>query len=132
MAAGVAGVASYGVDCSIFDFFDDAYMVGDAFLTVFVGVVPIEKDDVTEVGSIGVILPLFTSFKPILTNIADSEAGYNTVFEVAAFIGTPTDEDCTPIYSLVKTVPSPVGFTAYITNLGKGDSNKVALTSYAV
>lgn len=104
-------------------------MVRDAVLADLVGVVPVEEDYVTGIGSVGVILPLFTGFEPVLACIADCEAGDDTVFEVATFIGTPTDEDCTPVHSLVKTVPSPVGFTAYITNLGKGDSNKVALTA---
>ena len=117
MAAGVAGVAFYGVDGVVFDFFDDTDVVGDAILTTFVGVIPIEKDDIARAGRVGVILPLFTGFEPILTNIADSEAGQDAVFEVAALIGTPTDEDGTPIYSLVKAVPSPIGFTADIADL---------------
>ena len=107
--AGIVGVAFYGVDCVVFDLFDAADMVGDAVLTAFVGVVPIEEDDVTGVGSVGVILPLFTGFEPVFTYVSDGEAGYDTVFEVAALIGTPTGEDCAQIYSLVKTVPSPVG-----------------------
>ena len=60
LTAGVAGVAFYGVDCAVFDLFDDADMVGNAVLTAFVGEVPIEEDDITGAGRVGVILPLFT------------------------------------------------------------------------
>ena len=114
LTAGVAGVTFYGIDDAVFDFFDNAYMVRDAVLTAFVGVVPIEKDDVTGVGSIGVILPLVTGFEPVLACVADCKAGNNTAFKVSTFIGTPTDKDCTPIYSLVETVPSLAGFPTYI------------------
>ena len=75
LAAGVGGVAFYSVDGAVVDLFDDADVVGDAVLAAFFRVVPIEEDDVTWVGGIGIILPLLTSFKPILTNIADSEVG---------------------------------------------------------
>ena len=92
-------------------------MVRDAVLADLVGVVPVEEDYVTGIGSVGVILPLFTGFEPVLACVADCKAGDNTVFEVAAFIGTPTDKDCTPINSLVKAVPLPVGFAADIADL---------------
>ena len=129
LAAGVAGVTFYGVYDAVFDLFDYSDMVGDAVLAALVGVVPVEKDDVAGVGGVGVVLPLVAFFEPVFTDIADGEAGENTVFQVAAFIGTPTDEDCTLIYSLVKTVPSPVGFTAYIANLGEGNCDEITLTA---
>ena len=104
MAAGVAGVAFYGVDDTVFHLFDDADMVGDAVLTAFVGVVPIEEDDVTGVGSVGVILPLVTGFEPVLACVADCKAGNNTAFKVSTFICTPTDKDCTPVHSFIEAI----------------------------
>ena len=127
LTAGVAGVAFYGVDYAVFDFFDNAYMVRDAVLAAFFGVVPIEEDDITGVGSVGVILPLFTGFEPVLACVADCKAGYDTVFEVATFVCTPTDEDCTPVYSSIEAVPSPVGFATDITHLGEGHCDEIPL-----
>ena len=117
LAAGVAGVAFYGVDDAVFDFFDNADMVGDAVLSSFFGVVPIEEDNVSGVGGVGVVLPLVTILEPVLANIADGEAGENTVFQIATLIGTPTDKDGTPIYSFIEAVPSPVGFATDIADL---------------
>ena len=73
MAAGVGGVAFYGIDYAVLDLFDDTDMVGDAVLTAFVGVVPIEEDDVTGVRGVGVVLPLVAILEPFLTNIANGK-----------------------------------------------------------
>ena len=103
-------------------------MVRDAVLSHMVGLIPIEEYDVAGVWGVGVVLSLGAFIKPILACVADSKSRYDAVFKVAAFVGTPTDEDCTPVHSLIKAVPSPIGFTTDIVHLVEGNCNEIPLT----
>lgn len=89
-------------------------MVGDTVLTAFVGVIPIEGDDITGIRGVGVVLPLVTIFEPILTRVADGKTGKNAVFKKATLVGALTDKDGTPAYSLIEAVPTAVGVTTRI------------------
>lgn len=104
-------------------------MLGDAVLTAVFGVDPIKENDVTRVGSAGVILPLVAFFEPVFANIADGEGGKNIILKVAALVGAPTNKYCTPIHSFIEAVPSPIDLTADIADLRECNGNEIALSA---
>lgn len=82
----IAGVAFDGVDIAVFDFLNDANMVGEAVLGAAVAlVVPVEVDDHAGDRFDGTVHPLSFCLEPIHTDTADCGVGDDACFEVAAF-----------------------------------------------
>lgn len=105
-AAAIAGVALDGVDNAVFDFLDDANMIGLTVLRAGAAlVVPIEEDNHAGRGLHGVIRPLSTLLEPLDTIDTSCELRNDTDIDVSAFICAPTDEAGTPLHTAAKAVP---------------------------
>ena len=105
-AAAIAGVALDGVDNAVFDFLDDANMIGLAVLRARASpVIPIEKDNHAGRGLHGVIRPLPTLPEPLDTVDTACELRNDTGIDVSAFICAPTDEAGAPLHAAAEAVP---------------------------
>ena len=105
-AAAVAGVALDGVDNAVFDFLDDANMIGLAVLRARAAlIIPIEEDDHAGRGLHGVIRPLPTLPEPLDTVDTACELRNDTGVDIAAFVRTPADEAGAPLHAAAEAVP---------------------------
>lgn len=105
-AAAIAGVALDGVDNAVFDFLDDADMIGLTVLQAGAAlVVPIEEDNHAGRGLHRVIRPLSTLPEPLYTVDTACELRNDTGVDIAAFICTPADEAGAPLHAAAEAVP---------------------------
>lgn len=105
-AAAIAGVALDGVDNAVFDFLDDANMIGLTVLRAGAAlVVPIEEDNHAGRGLHGVIRPLPTLPEPLDAVDTACELRNDTGVDIAAFICTPADEAGAPLHAAAEAVP---------------------------
>ena len=105
-AAAIAGVALDGVDNAVFDFLDDANMIGLTVLRAGAAlVVPIEEDNHAGRGLHGVIRPLPTLPEPLDAVDTACELRNDTGVDIAAFICTPADEAGAPLHTAAEAVP---------------------------
>ena len=105
-AAAVAGVALDGVDKAVFDFLDDANMIGLAILRARAAlIIPIEEDDHAGRGLHGVIRPLPTLPEPLDTVDTACELRNDTGVDIAAFVCAPADEAGAPLHTAAEAVP---------------------------
>ena len=105
-AAAVAGVALDGVDNAVFDFLDDANMIGLTVLRAGAApVIPIEKDNHAGRGLHGVIRPLPTLPEPLDTVDTACELRNDTGVDIATFVRTPADEAGAPLHAAAEAVP---------------------------
>ena len=128
----VAGVTFDGVDVTVFDFFDDADVIGLAVLA-FAFAVPVEVDDVAggwDVGDglaggvgAGGLLPTIAVLEPLDTGAAAGGFGQGAVLDVAALVGAPGDEAGAPLHAARVAHVGPVGLAA-VAHLGQGNGNK--------
>ena len=56
--------------------------------------------------------------EPVDSPFTSGEFGNDTGLDIAALVGTPTDKAGAPVHTLSKAVPAPIGFAAYIADLG--------------
>ena len=130
----ITRVAFDGVDVAVFDFLDDAYMIGFSVLA-FAGTVPVEVDEVAggrDVGDgfalgvgVGGLLPSVTADEPVYTGAAARGFGQGAVLNVAALVGAPGDEASAPLHAARVAHVGPVDLAGG-PHLGQGDGNKVA------
>lgn len=105
-AAAIAGVALDGVDNAVFDFLDDANMIGLTVLRAGAAlVVPIEENNHAGRGLHGVIRPLPTLPEPLDAVDTACELRNDTGVDIAAFICTPADEAGAPLHAAAEAVP---------------------------
>ena len=105
-AAAIAGVALDGVDNAVFDFLDDADMIGLTVLQAGAAlVVPIEEDNHAGRGPHRVIRPLSTLPEPLYTVDTSGELGNDTGVDLAAFVRAPDYEAGTPLHAAAEAVP---------------------------
>ena len=105
-AAAIAGVALDGVDNAVFDFLDDADMIGLTVLRAGAAlVVPIEEDNHAGRGLHGVIRPLSTLPEPLDTVDTARELWNNAGVDIAAFVRAPADEAGAPLHAAAEAVP---------------------------
>lgn len=117
-AAAIAGVALDGVDNAVFDFLDDTDMVGLTILRAGAAlVVPIEEDNHAGNRLGGAIQPLSTLLKPLHAISATGKFRADTRVDIAALVGAPADKAGTPFHTASKSIPRPVRFPAYISDL---------------
>lgn len=102
----ITGVALDGVDNAIFDFLDDANMIGLTVLWAGTAlVVPIEEDNHAGRGLHGVIRPLPTLPEPLDTVDTACELRNDTGVDIPAFVCAPADEAGAPLHAAAETVP---------------------------
>lgn len=124
----IAGVAFDGVDIAVFDFLNDANMVGEAVLGAAVAlVVPVEVDDHAGDRFDGTVHPLSFCLEPIHTDTAACGVGDDACFEVAALVSAPADKAMAPCHSALESIPAPVGFTAHIADLRQRNHDNIAV-----
>lgn len=105
-AAAIAGVALDGVDNAVFDFLDDANMIGLTVLRAGAAlVVPIEEDNHAGRGLHRVICPLPTLPEPLDTVDTARELRNNAGVDIAAFVRAPADEAGAPLHAAAEAVP---------------------------
>lgn len=105
-AAAVAGVALDGVDNAVFDFLDDANMIGLAVLRARAAlIIPIEEDDHAGRGLHDVIRPLPTLPEPLDTVDTARKLRNNAGVDIAAFVRAPADEAGAPLHTAAEAVP---------------------------
>ena len=105
-AAAIAGVALDGVDNAVFDFLDDANMIGLTVLRAGAAlVVPIEEDNHAGRGLHGVIRPLPTLPEPLDAVDTSGELGNDTGVDIASFVCAPADEAGAPLHTAAEAVP---------------------------
>ena len=127
-AAAIAGVALDGVDNAVFDFLDDANMIGLTVLRAGAAlVVPIEEDNHAGRGLHGVIRPLPTLPEPL--DAVDTSRIFrdNAGFDIATLICTPRNEASAPFYTASEAIPRPIRLTAHIAHLRKSDGDNLIL-----
>lgn len=118
LPAGIAGVSLHDVNHTVFHLFHDAYMVCTSVLAVFI--IPIKEDNVSRLRFIISSLPLTITLEPAYTVHTAGEFWNQTAVDIPALVGTPGHKAGAPLYSAVKAVPTPVGFSAFVTNLSQG------------
>ena len=116
LEAAIGGVALDGVNSAVFHLFHDTYMIGISILSIFI--IPVKEDNHAGTGFKAVADPLSPVFEPIHTVNTAGEFGDDTGTDIAALISTPAYKAGTPFHPFCKSVPTPIGFTAYVTNLG--------------
>ena len=77
----------------------------------FIISVPVKKNNHPWLGGYILLAPIFAGDKPINAVLTIGELRCFTRFYISALVSTPTDKTSTPIYWLIKAVPTPVNFT---------------------
>lgn len=127
LAAAIAGVALDGVDTAILHFLHDANMIGR---TVLAAIIPIEKDNVARARLIAVVLPQSALLEPRHPlRCTGRKLRNDASFNIAALVSTPAHKAGAPLYSAVKTIPTPVRLTADIPHLGECHGDDLTIAS---
>ena len=99
-SAAIAGVALDGINNAVFDFLDDADMIGLTVLRTGAAlVVPIEEDDHAGRRLHRVICPLPTLPEPLDAVDTACELGNDTGVNIAALISTPAYKAGAPLHA---------------------------------
>lgn len=116
--AEVSGIALYGVDDSVPHLLDNAYMVRLSVLGAGAAlVVPVEEDNHAGSRLGGTVQPLPTLLKPLHAVSATGKFRADTRVDIAALVCTPADKTGTPLHTATESVPRPIRFAAYISDL---------------
>ena len=78
---------------------------------------PIEEDYHSCLRFLVLVKPLTFSLEPISAVINDGILWNDTVLDIAALIGAPTDETAAPLDARAETIPRPIWLTTDITEL---------------
>ena len=125
----ITGVSLNGINDTVFDFLDNAGVVGLSILrTRRTLVIPIKENNHSGNRLGRTIYPLSTIFEPLDAVHAACIFGYNPGVNIAALIGTPTYKASTPFHSASEAVPRPVRFAAYIADLRKRHGDDMIVT----
>ncbi len=127
LTATIAGVAFDGVDASILHLLHNANMIGR---TILAAIIPIEKDNVARARLIAVVLPQSALLEPRHPlRCTGRKLRNDASFNIAALVSTPAHKAGAPLYSAVKTIPTPVRLTADIPHLGECHGDDLTIAS---
>ena len=120
LGAGISGIALDGVDISILNLLDNAYMIGKTILRpgFAIGRIPVKEDNHAGCWLETSVGPLATSFEPVDAVDATGKLGNDADVNIATLVSTPANKASTPSYARSETIPTPVRLSAHIADLG--------------
>ena len=120
--AAISGITFNGIHSAILNSFNDTHMVSTAVQAAAFFILPIEEYNHAGGGRDVSACPLIVLSEPVDTPFTFGEFGNDTGLDIAALVGTPTHKAGAPVHTLGKAVPAPIGFAAYIADLGVSGS----------